>query len=137
MKKSQVTVYVIVGIIILVLTGLFIAKINSPKGDILREKDSSQVGLTANTESLLEYRDACIKEAIIDAITLHGCSGTIGPDASCASSTCVGSSCSDSCGNSHSGTKQPDCSCAANTCTDQTCGDGCGGSCPGTKDCSG
>ncbi len=61
--------------------------------------------------------------------------GACQPDASCNTQTCVGSTCTDSCGNVHNGIKQPNCGCAVDTCVGSTCGDGCGGSCAGTQCC--
>ena len=83
------------------------------------------------------------------SVSLYQCGGGVSaggpgpgcaPNNSCAASTCVGSSCTDSCGNSYSGTKicscAPDCSCAVATCTGSTCTDpACGTTCSGTKIC--
>lgn len=64
------------------------------------------------------------------------------PDNSCAAGTCMGSTCSDSCGNSYGGTMfcgggcVPDNSCAAATCGGDTCTDACGNTYGGTMVCA-
>lgn len=76
--------------------------------------------------------------------TSRTCSSSCTPSDSCASTTCIGSTCKDICNNVYQGTKDcsippppciPDNYCASVTCTGETCTNNCGAILQGTKDC--
>lgn len=71
-KKSQISVFVIIGLILVIISGLVFYKLNDRPIVIRQEKQFTEVE---------EYVQECIKESAIKAIELLGKQGSLNPSA--------------------------------------------------------
>jgi len=56
MKKAQITIFVIVGILILIILGIILFRVNqSKKTDLVSDKTYQQLNLQAKQHSTLQY----------------------------------------------------------------------------------
>lgn len=75
MKKAQISIFVIIGIIIIIITGIVVYKINQNR---LKQIQLS-LPEREKIRPVIEYVDECIKKTIINALTKLGDQGVIYP----------------------------------------------------------
>ena len=72
MKKSQVTLIVIIGIVLLIVVGFFLFAVSNQQSADLQEESGESASFSLEKESFQQYFDQCARAAVIDANEEHG-----------------------------------------------------------------
>ncbi len=72
MKKSQVTIIVIVGIILLIIVGFFLFAVSNRQSAELEEESGESASFSLEKESFQQYFDQCARNAVIYANEEYG-----------------------------------------------------------------
>ncbi|MFH2020947.1 MAG: hypothetical protein ABIJ34_06005 [archaeon] len=67
MKRAQVTPFVIVGVVLIVLIGLYVYNINQNKAVGYKNTAQSQIAFSADTSNFQKFFDECAKQSILNA----------------------------------------------------------------------
>jgi hypothetical protein len=72
MKKGQVSMFIIIGILLVVLVaaGFFLA--NKDRNTDLKDKSKGEASFSTNMDRFVSFRESCVQDSINTAITEHG-----------------------------------------------------------------
>jgi hypothetical protein len=68
-KKANTTLYVIIGLVIVIVSGFFFMNANKEQQELL---ESNDVGLTGEISSIKDYINTCLKQSTMESVDEHG-----------------------------------------------------------------